>query len=75
VKGFGFTPEQFGKPLEAPRGPNTRYTVEHKGQQVSLTELSKLTGISYTTLHKRYKAGIRGGALVDKHDRRGIRRK
>jgi len=38
--------------------------VEHNGEPVSLLELSKLTGIAYSTLINRYRRGNRGAELV-----------
>lgn len=41
-------------------------TVPFRGTECTLSELSKLTGISNSTLHKRYSKGRRGKALVSK---------
>lgn len=38
--------------------------VEHNGEPMSLRELSKVTGIAYSTLQNRYRAGDRDADLV-----------
>jgi hypothetical protein len=39
--------------------------VEHNGAEVSLTELSRLTGIGYHRLWRRYEQGKRGAELIE----------
>lgn len=38
--------------------------VEYRGERVSLSELSRRTGITDQAIYARYKAGARGEALV-----------
>lgn len=52
--------------------PNCQHTfhyrqavkVEHNGDELNLVELSKLTGIAYSTLQNRYRRGDRGEQLT-----------
>ncbi len=43
---------------------NTRIYIEYEGEQLSLVELAKRTGIKIATIHHRYRQGIRGLDLV-----------
>jgi hypothetical protein len=45
--------------------------IEHNGDTISLRDLSKATGIAYTTLQNRYEGGLRGKDLIAS---RGARR-
>jgi hypothetical protein len=38
--------------------------IEHNGETISLRDLSKATGIAYTTLQNRYEGGLRGKDLI-----------
>lgn len=40
--------------------------VEYNGKQVSLSQLSKLTGVKYNTIVARYHRGLRGERLWKK---------
>ena len=46
-----------------PKVLNDKIFVEYDGRKVSLQELSKITGIAYSTLHKRYNDGHQGKEL------------
>lgn len=43
---------------------STSIAVEHNGERVTLRELSRLTGVAYTTLQNRYHRGLRGDELL-----------
>lgn len=43
---------------------NSRLMVKHKGKMCTLRHVALDVGISYTTIHKRYKAGERGSSLL-----------
>jgi hypothetical protein len=45
--------------------PGNRPRIEHRGKQLHMKQLAALTGISYFTLHWRYRVkGLRGEDLV-----------
>lgn len=39
--------------------------IEHNGDTISLRDLSRATGIAYTTLQNRYDRGLRGEELLE----------
>jgi hypothetical protein len=45
--------------------------VEHEGKQVTLAQLSKVTGLPYMTLYLRWRAGDRGEDLCRPSRRKG----
>lgn len=49
----------------------TAISVEYNGEMMSLRDLSRATGIAYTTLQNRYDGGLRGQELIGP---RGARR-
>lgn len=42
------------------------YSIEHRGEHLSLKQIAKLEGIAYETLTQRFRNGLRGDALVAK---------
>jgi hypothetical protein len=44
--------------------------IEHNGEKISLRELSRMSGIAYSTLQNRYDRGWRGEELLGEVDKR-----
>lgn len=53
----------------------TSIVIEHNGEKISLRELSRRTGMAYTTLQNRYGRGLRGEKLLGAIDMRRTRNK